>query len=693
MVNSREITDIKSITVSSKSCKFNDSGCTLENKFGKLTLSIPDLTNVMVVIKAKKVSGNGRISINGKTYIVQSKTDELQVSPHDKVLEIQRPQDATGEVAILGATVYHNNEGEELKRKWKTLIARCGEYKSIRMVEDRLYASIGACFVNGSTIKSIQTNPPDMAYMDEGVMKFHGSCEITDIVVNDSVVSSGPLTPEFIHRDVPTPVVAPPPPLTPNPLVTRPSIMNVIHIQAASPPTPAPKQDPILLYDSIAAKEFDITRHGMNKSKTSKFLKSNGRDYLVLKRGGSYTFPVSFVRPNSEYTVVVASKKLNGNGRLQIGFINEGNAKYPSDVFVVDDVEKERLVKIRTTSLDGMPRFSISMPDTSVGEILVKSVRIYGGSLSGIPNLDTTPFLSDVPSLIVDEVLDVVIDIRKKSRDAAIFDVQPNELYTYPEVFGYVEATSFNTKLWLSRVLGMFPNIQPIRLGISSYYAKNEPDITLTSLDTLKVSNRIWLEEFRTTPTDQQLALLNKASVILTPSLTNSIELKILFPQKRIEICSLAYPCISKKQDTRNHIMYFESDVKYTDLLIRSWKEGYPKLLVVGSNMRLLPTMKHVSEYELYTDLLNMVGGSQFVIELSTSNHFANGISDMCRALSVPVITNNHHYLTKNGYRVIRPSVDNLRFEIESLLNTSSITPGQVDENSSKENMLTLLGK
>lgn len=693
MVNSKEITDIKSITVSSKSCKFVEGGCVLEAKFGKITLSVPALTNIMVILRVKKISGNGKISVNGQLFVVQPKMDELQISVHDKMLEIERPSDATGEVAILGMAAYHD-EGEALKKKWKSLIAKCGEYKSIRMVDDRLYASIGAVFENGSTIKHIETNPPGLFYRDGSSLKFNGPCEIVDIVVNESIFPVGSSTPEFIHRDAPGPTVAIPPPLTPNPLVTRPSIRNIITMPA-KPSAPVKQEPSILLYDSVAAREFDIVRHGTMRNKTSKFLKSNGKDYLVLKRGGSYTFPVSFVKAHSEYTVVVTSKKLNGNGRLQIGFINNGTAKYPSDVFVVNDVEIDRLIKIKTTHMDGMPRFSISMPETSIGEILIKSVKIYGGNVNGIQEFETvSPFMYEGVSLSYDQIMEDIISIRNRNRDAAMLEVQSNGFpYEYPEVFGHIEATNFNSKIWLSRVLSVFPNVRPVKLGIGSYIDRHQPDIILTSLDTLKISNRIWLEEFCVSPNREQIELLKKTKSIFTPSLTNKIELQSLLPEKEIEICHLAYPYKPVRAENEKYILYFENDIKHTDLLIRSWRNDYPSLMIVGSNMRLLPNMKHVSEYEAYAKLFGLIAGASTMIELSSHNHFINGLSDICRTLSVPLVTNNHNYLMENRCKVIRPSVETIQASIEEALLMPRVGATQTDELSSKSNMLTLLGK
>ena len=275
----------------------------------------------------------------------------------------------------------------------------------------------------------------------------------------------------------------------------------------------------------------------------------------------------------------------------------------------------------------------------------------------------------------------------------AILDIHSNKLYNFSDVFGYIEATSFESKIWLSRILGMFPNVMPIKLGFDSYQNHNYPDIILTSLETLKISNRIWLEEFYQEPTQEQILALNKATSILTPSLTNSILLKSLFPDKNIELCSLAYPSISQNKNSNDYAIYFEKDVRNTSFLLKTWKDKYPTLLVIGSNLKLLSNMRNVCEYESYTDLLKMITSAKFCIDLNMCNHYISGVADVCKSISVPVITNNHNYIMKEGFKVIRPSMENFQTSIEEVCGRAKINLSNIDENSSRNNMLTLLGK
>lgn len=380
MVNLKEIPNIKSIAVSSKSCKFTEGGaCILEARFGKVTLSIPDFKNVMVLIKAKKISGNGHISINGMLYTVHSKiSNELQVPFNEKILDIQRPLDALGEVSILSLTVYSDNEGETLKKKWKSLIDKCGDYQSIRMIDNRLYASTGAYFTNGSIIQSIQTLPSNMSYLDNGMLKFSGSCEIIDIIITGNKNEKDSFN-EFAHMESPSPNIYSTSPSESNPFESRlkaRSNMHFVPTHNDHKQMPSYQQEGFMnmLYNSDNVREFNSAKHAPNKTALTKYLKSNGKDYLVIKRGGIFTVPISNLQSNSEYLVQLTIQKLNGNGKIQVGtFFNN---TFIGESHIVENTVQNKSIKF-TTSANHGNKLQIRMMEDGIGEVLISKIVIY----------------------------------------------------------------------------------------------------------------------------------------------------------------------------------------------------------------------------------------------------------------------------------------------------------------------------
>lgn len=376
MIYSKEITNIKEITKSYKSCKFMDNGsCVLEARFGRLTLSIPD---AMASIKVKKISGNGKISFNGNVYTIQSKNgEEIDISLYSDFLEIQRPPEALGEVAVLGLIIYFDNEKVEVKKKWKNIIAKCGNYQSIRLVKDRLYASNGAFFQNASNIESIETVPAGMSYSENGMIKFSGSCEIIDIITKGDGATQE-FFHEFNHMEKPGPNIFPLSPGVSDPFESRlivrgNTLPSLFSPNVTQPLSLQPEGFMNVLYNSDSVREFNSAKHTPDKTGLTKYLKSNGKDYLVIKRGGSFTIPISNIRPSSEYLVEIIAQKLNGNGKLHVGTFSDNT--FIGDVCLVENVVQNKSIKVLTNA-SSFQKLQLKIMEDGVGEILISKITV-----------------------------------------------------------------------------------------------------------------------------------------------------------------------------------------------------------------------------------------------------------------------------------------------------------------------------
>src|SRR5690606_31462942 len=110
-------------------------------------------------------------------------------------------------------------------------------------------------------------------------------------------------------------------------------------------------------------------------SKTVKSVRSNNIDYLVLKKGGTYSIPASFIQPNMEYVVVVNAKKLNGNGRVQIE-ITPGM----TSSFIATSTMNDHYVGVRAGAIpDSGAKVSFTIPDAGSGEVIISRIQIISG--------------------------------------------------------------------------------------------------------------------------------------------------------------------------------------------------------------------------------------------------------------------------------------------------------------------------
>lgn len=399
MIYSKEITNIKEITKSYKSCKFVDNGsCILEARFGKLTLIVPAINSITnVIIRTKKISGNGKITINGHVYNVQSKNvEELDISLHPDILDIQRPLEALGEVAILGLIIYFDEE-VGVKKRWKNIIAKCGSYQSIRLVKDRLYAANGAFFQNGSNIEHIETVPPGMSYSENGMIKFSGSCEIIDIITKGEGTTQESFH-EFNHMEMPGPNIFPPSPNVNDPFESRLIVRNNMppssfaNIVQSLPSQPEGFMN--VLYNSDNVREFNSAKHVPDKTGLTKYLKSNGKDYLVIKRGGSFTIPISNIKPNSEYLVEIIAQRLNGNGKLHVGTFS--NNIFVGEVCIIENITQNKSIKI-STSDNSFQKLQLRITEDGVGEILISKITVSSKNPDEVASLSP---VSDIVSSI-----------------------------------------------------------------------------------------------------------------------------------------------------------------------------------------------------------------------------------------------------------------------------------------------------
>lgn len=377
----KSIENLKEILVSSVHCRV-DKECILESKFGKAVFEIKEeIQPKSIWVHAKRLSGNGVFLINGQPFLAASKIcNSVEISGKHQRLEIIRPENSTGEISILGLDLHFDQE-VSVAEDWKKTIAKCGSYHGIRLIGTRLFASYGAYIQNGLVVKEIETSPPNSSVLKDGQWKFNSSCEIIKLITDDN-----------FQTDDTAFVVALPgmqavgmPPVVPVGETTTASPNQLDSSRASIKPSfnwvnhNDGKQLSQVLYDSQSCQEFNPLK--APSTKLIKFIKSNGVDYLLLKRGGWYNIPASFIKPNMSYIVTITGKRLNGNGKINVE-LSHGSVE---QVVINNSISETQIHLKSASNINAADEIfiKIMMSESSVGEILISRVRVIEGLKHG----------------------------------------------------------------------------------------------------------------------------------------------------------------------------------------------------------------------------------------------------------------------------------------------------------------------
>ena len=369
--------EIKSIVSSSRSCKFDPAGCILEAKFGKVLFNLSQFKSIETChLHLRRMSGNGKVLVQSAEAIseitVLSKiTQDFVITTTSANIEISRPDDGLGEVCILGLTIGYNYQEEDtpLSYSWKNLISKCGKYSCLRMIDGRLFASEGAFIEGASVIQNIETTPPGMAIRDGDKIKFTGICEVVNLIV-DSEAQPKPITSPFIHREGPTPFTND----TFIPTINNNPKNYSLHNSVVKMDTQVANN---IIYDSNTNRGLKTIT--TNNKKSARSIHSNGIDYVLLSRGGAITIPIASLEQEKDYIVVLICKKLNGNGRINVGFCLEDLQPASYTPVLVENAFNDKYVNIATGKLSSPGvsfKIHLTMLDDGVGEVLISRIML-----------------------------------------------------------------------------------------------------------------------------------------------------------------------------------------------------------------------------------------------------------------------------------------------------------------------------
>lgn len=346
-------------------CLKQDKNCKLLSNsilFEKFSNALFEVNSNECYFLLKRVSGDGGLLINNQEYFIKSKFYQ-EIGPiisDDNKFLISRKKTHIGEIALYGFVIYTHVS------KWNSIIKKCGNYKGIREVNDKLYASEGAFIENASLIKLIETNPPNCFVINAGSIKFSISCEITDLQpLNNLILSKTQLTNHFN-------------PPFPNLELNKQKIIdsNKILTRAPMNKNVTLNKNANIVFDTDESKEFELSPK-FKRNRFINFTRNDNKNYLLLKAGGVYSIPLTNLNANSNYEINLFAQKLNGNGRLYVGFENKVEQ-------IIENTINTYNINVNTG--EESPILYLDMSVNCSGEILISKISINESKQTVVTN-------------------------------------------------------------------------------------------------------------------------------------------------------------------------------------------------------------------------------------------------------------------------------------------------------------------
>lgn len=255
---------------------------------------------------------------------------------------------------------------------------------------------------------------------------------------------------------------------------------------------------------------------------------------------------------------------------------------------------------------------------------------------------------------------------------------------------GVIFPNSTSSRLWLRKVAPFFPNIRVSSKAITMTGFKkttDEPSVTMCSLDSLVMGERVWIEEwFNGNLNEGHINMLKGCKTILTPSLLNMQEILKAIPEANVLRADKPWPMLDVKAFKYDYFLYFEKDENITRLLLESWEERLGKLIIVGSRVKLPSFAEYVSDTVSFESISNLLMGAKAVIDISTNTYYMSGVLKLAASLSLPTITNNQSFLNVIGSVIIAqnnstyPLPENIHKAVSTFMNEIPKTPAKFNE-------------
>lgn len=362
--------DTRHHILSSNNCIINQDGVIIKAN-GFLKVDVEPFLSSKCYLSCQRLGGNGHVLVrNGEqniSTIVSSKVGQtIEFTIENKILEISRPQNAVGALNIVQITL--SKDGEMSPKNWKAILSKCGSYKLITLVNNKLLASEGGRIASEHITQL--TTLPHNAFVKKGeYYKFVIPCEITEIVLDINTLK--PQEPLFAHLSSP-PAISTQPDIIGEESPTNQVINNnppkVLQAQSQT-------QNPFVYNSShsggiVLAQLFkvaEVTKHG---------------DAIMLGRNSSFCLPLSNLEPNQDYIIALTAKKLNGNGKVAVSIETNTGSPRTSTITIFLLNHKKNCVTLNTGPLPAEGEtycVRVFRPEHANGEVLLTNLSVIRG--------------------------------------------------------------------------------------------------------------------------------------------------------------------------------------------------------------------------------------------------------------------------------------------------------------------------
>lgn len=630
--------NLKPYVSSMKACRITNN-FELAGKFGNAVFDFSEYANAdRIVINIKRDSGNGLVAtISGSNVLersIASKTGQhmnLKLADHKK-LEIKRPNRSNGNVQVMSIQLYSDAPGRVYTGKdWREILDDCTDYKFVRVVDNKLFASEGA-MIKTSGINAVNTNPPHMYRINNNTIRFAGSCEIIDLDINrDLAKVEAKAKLLYHHFDIEPPNVQ-----------TEPGLKRGENLR----PLTRKRADHITPIDSKINILYDSKSQGFRKENIVRGSIVTGDSVRMASQDALLFFPLDKAEPNLDYIISLDIKKITGNGKITAKITNNDDIKRKS----VTETSYQTLKTLRFILNSGTKgknkNYGLEMtrPLSATGDVVISRIMVLESLMpakQAIIELVRRSF--DHSGLAEENAFrvksfneDVVLDYLK-GYAVHYSDFTAEEMFD--NISGFMKATTSSGASWLSKIKPLFPNV-----GMHRGNNGGKDALLIGSVGALHHAKCIYLDEFEKYEfSKQEMDVLERSEKIFSSSKENIEELKELFPNVDVHFSCRIWPFVDPKPVTfpapKSYIL-MPNRLQPMEKIFNSHTNDLPKIFLLGGRGRYPKFVLPSHEYIHYPSLLWIILQAKCIVDMPDMTYTSSMLT-MAHDMGVPIVTSN----------------------------------------------------